>query len=283
MLFFLHMISIHCARGWPNLPLRAHIQPSESTDKNMAKLLASVSSEAEARIALAGEADIIDVKDPSRGALGAAAPSVVDAISRLSHKSNRVCSATTGDLPNDTQAVTQAVLGIGKTGVDFVKVGLFAQEGAQEHIRKLGTLATTHDLNLILVMFADREPDFSLLPLLARASFKGVMLDTVEKHSGGLRQCLSDAILTDFVSLARSHNLVCGLAGSLSVNDIPALLAVEPSLLGFRGALCKDNLRTDALCPHEMALVRAAIPTEPIPLCDAPAHYTLTRVARGVH
>ena len=43
----------------------------------MPKLLVSVRSAGEARSALAGGADLIDVKEPSRGPLGAADPAVI--------------------------------------------------------------------------------------------------------------------------------------------------------------------------------------------------------------
>ncbi len=44
------------------------------------RLLVSVVDAEEARVAAAAGADVIDVKDPSRGALGEAAPHVVRAV-----------------------------------------------------------------------------------------------------------------------------------------------------------------------------------------------------------
>src|SRR5262245_42397332 len=44
------------------------------------RLLVSVVNAAEARVAAAAGADVIDVKDPARGALGEAAPAVVRAV-----------------------------------------------------------------------------------------------------------------------------------------------------------------------------------------------------------
>ena len=64
----------------------------------MTRMLASVNGPAEAEIALAGGADIIDLKDPTRGALGAVASGVIGATVRAVGK-RRLVSAVAGDLP----------------------------------------------------------------------------------------------------------------------------------------------------------------------------------------
>ncbi|MCK5188991.1 MAG: hypothetical protein KAR12_02925, partial [Methylococcales bacterium] len=43
---------------------------------------------------------------------------------------------------------------------------------------------------------------------------------------------------------AKDSLLLCGLAGSLKVDDIPELLDLEVDYLGFRGALCEKSKRT---------------------------------------
>ncbi|MBC8129633.1 MAG: hypothetical protein H7Y08_04845, partial [Rhizobiaceae bacterium] len=45
----------------------------------MIRMLASVTGPEEARLALEGGADFIDLKDPSKGALGAVSPAVLRA------------------------------------------------------------------------------------------------------------------------------------------------------------------------------------------------------------
>ena len=61
---------------------------------------------------------------------------------------------------------------------------------------------------------------------------------------------------------AKDHGLTVGLAGSLRQEHVPALLALEPDLLGFRGALCQDGVRGGALDPAACRAVRALIPRE---------------------
>ena len=80
------------------------------------KLLVSVVSAAEARAALRGGADVIDVKDPSRGALGAPSPGG-DRGDRRGGRRRRAGERRAGDL-----ARTPPELRVG--GAAFVKAGL---------------------------------------------------------------------------------------------------------------------------------------------------------------
>jgi (5-formylfuran-3-yl)methyl phosphate synthase len=63
------------------------------------RLLVSVVSGEEAQHALAGGADIVDVKDPGEGALGAPAPSVLADVVRVVGAGAPV-SVALGDLPD---------------------------------------------------------------------------------------------------------------------------------------------------------------------------------------
>src|SRR3954447_6716394 len=90
----------------------------------MTLLLASVTGPDEAALMVAHGADIIDLKDPSNGALGALAPDVVRATVAAVH-GRRPVSAVTGNLPMEPEAIVAAVETMARTGVDYVKVGLF--------------------------------------------------------------------------------------------------------------------------------------------------------------
>ncbi|HEX6828752.1 MAG TPA: (5-formylfuran-3-yl)methyl phosphate synthase, partial [Burkholderiales bacterium] len=70
----------------------------------MTRLLASVADLQEARLAVAGGADIVDFKDPRRGALGALpAATVAECVAALGPAV--ITSATVGDLPLDPAAL----------------------------------------------------------------------------------------------------------------------------------------------------------------------------------
>lgn len=89
------------------------------------RLLASVTTPQEARLAMAGGADVIDAKDPARGALGALDSTTLRAI-RAVVASNVPLSATTGDLPVDQpQSIINEVARVAATSVDIVKIGFF--------------------------------------------------------------------------------------------------------------------------------------------------------------
>ena len=62
------------------------------------KLLVSVIDAAEARLALAGGVDIVDVKNPAEGSLGAPAPGVIAQV-RDVLSAHAPLSAAIGDLP----------------------------------------------------------------------------------------------------------------------------------------------------------------------------------------
>jgi uncharacterized protein (UPF0264 family) len=92
--------------------------------------------------------------------------------------------------------------------------------------------------------------------VLALAGCRGVMLDTADKRAGGLRRYLDDAALGAFVRRARDLGLLSGLAGSLRLDDVPPLLALQPDYLGFRGALCCAGERTRRLSLPALATLR---------------------------
>jgi uncharacterized protein (UPF0264 family) len=201
----------------------------------MSGFLASVRSAAEARIALAGGADIIDVKEPSSGALGRVDGETLAAIVETLG-GNRPASATIGDVVLDPDTIVAAVTETAATGVDIVKIGLFAGD-LDGTLAALAPLAGA-GIRLVAVIFADRAPDLAtLVPRCAAAGFAGIMLDTADKRAGPLTAHLSAGALARFVAAARARGLLSGLAGALRLADIPDLAALGADYLGFRSAL----------------------------------------------
>lgn len=224
----------------------------------MTWLLASVRDLAEAELAWAGGAELVDLKDPDRGALGAWPEAALrHAVARLGDRA--VLSATTGDLPMEPAGLVAAARATAATGVAYVKVGFFAGGDQAACAGALAAVAA-EGARLVAVLMADQEPDLDLLPRLAAAGFAGAMLDTADKRAGGLRRHLDEATLARFVATAQAQGLLCGLAGSLGLADIPPLVALGPDYLGFRGALCRGD-RSGALDPQALAAVREALQT----------------------
>lgn len=240
----------------------------------MTAMLASVRTLEEALFALEAGADFIDLKEPSRGALGA-----------LDHAAVRVCvkaiggrrpvSATIGDIVSmDPREMTAAVERMATTGVDYIKIGFFAHPRAFDCAEALAALADR--AQLVAVIFADepwsldpsasgradgvRDDFIALTNALADAGFTGAMLDTAHKTGKTLRDWRKDGELREFVNRARAYGLLTGLAGSLRKEDVPLLLTLDPDYLGFRGALCSGSNRNQNLDAKAFAKIRGVIP-----------------------
>ncbi|MDD5214543.1 MAG: (5-formylfuran-3-yl)methyl phosphate synthase [Methylococcales bacterium] len=224
----------------------------------MTGMLASVKNVAEAKIVLQANVDIIDLKQPEFGALGALPIKLVAEI--VTEINGRLpVSATVGDLPMDENLILNAVCEMAKTGVNFVKIGFFPSENWQVCVQKLASI--TENTRLIAVLFADTKPDFSIISHLKTAKFAGVMLDTMDKKNGSLTDVMTCETITAFVELAKTHNLLCGLAGSLRLENIAPLLPLNADYLGFRGALCAENNRVQSLELRALQQIRNAIHT----------------------
>ena len=118
----------------------------------------------------------------------------------------------------------------------------------------------TQKAHLIAVLFADRFNDSEgIISLLACAGFAGVMLDTADKTSGGVRSLWKDDKIAAFVAQAREHKLISGVAGSLGRDDIAPLCAIKPDYLGFRTALCENQKRTGTLSAEAVTQVQELI------------------------
>lgn len=227
-------------------------------------MLASVTSIDEAGMALDAEVDIIDLKQPARGALGALDIDQVKAIVKSIHGQCPI-SATIGDMPMQPELVFNAVQAMAETGVDYIKIGFFPGDDWQGTLAKLAGL-TQQNHALIAVLFADHAIDFGIMDDLKNAGFTGVMLDTMNKNNGSLTQIMAKAELERFVRYAKTKQLLCGLAGSLRMEDIAELVCYEPDYLGFRGALCLQHNRTSLLNKAAVVQVKQAIRFESRPL-----------------
>lgn len=213
----------------------------------MTGFLGSVRNLDEARVAAAAAVDILDLKAPEHGALGALDVAEVTQIVRRLGRSQRI-SATIGDLPLEPERIVAATRAMAATGVDYVKLGFFPGGDLVGTLSALEPLARS-GTRLVAVLFGDQDPSPELPRTLARAGFAGCMLDTADKTRGALTEICSLQTLSRFVTEVRRQGLLCGLAGSLRAHDIPALLPLGPDYLGFRGALCRGHERTQRIDP----------------------------------
>jgi (5-formylfuran-3-yl)methyl phosphate synthase len=232
------------------------------------QLLISVTDAREAAAAVAGGATIIDVKDPAAGSLGQAPADWVRAI-RSATPAHLPVSAALGDGPGDVGKVIRAALGLSEGGAAYVKVGL----RDTDERTALDTLRAVRDAlppltGLIAVGFADADragcPDpTALSELAAAAGADGCLLDTAVKDGRCLLDWLDEAALGAFVGGCHARGLLCGLAGSLNIDDLPRIAPGRPDIVGFRSAACDGDRVTGrvsaarvaalARCLHENA------------------------------
>lgn len=223
----------------------------------MTQLLASVTGVEEAIWALEYGADIIDLKNPSAGALGALPANVIrDVVSAIAGRA--ITSATVGDLPMEPDLLANAVWLTAKTGVNIVKVGFFTSENHAACIAAMKPIIE-QGVKVIAVLFADQKPDINILPLLSAAEFYGVMLDTARKDGLSLVDHQSLDALISFVNNAKASKLKSGLAGSLRMEHISCLQQAHPDYMGFRGALCQSYDRTTMLDKNKIAGIKKVL------------------------
>jgi uncharacterized protein (UPF0264 family) len=220
----------------------------------MSLFLASVTNLEEAAIALECGADLIDLKNPEQGALGALPVATIEQVTKFI-AGRKLVSATVGDLPMQPDILLNAVETISATGVDVVKIGFFPSSECHHCMQALQPV-TKRGIKLIAVFFADMFVPLNMLMDFAEAGFYGVMLDTANKDGNSLRNHLSIPALAEFVEEAHRLGLFVGLAGSLQYADIAPLSALQADYLGFRGALCINEQRVASIRRQHMQKVQ---------------------------
>lgn len=226
-------------------------------NQSKTQFLASVTCLHEAQMAIDADVDIIDLKNPLEGALGALPLSVVEEVVTFVNK-RKFVSATIGDLPMNPLLIKVAVDRLILTGIDIIKVGFFGNENHLDCINALKPY-TEKNIKIVAVLFADQQPNIELLNSLMAAGFYGVMIDTANKSLGDLLSHQSIGFLTTFTQKAKSLGLISGLAGSLTEKQIGLLKKTGVDYLGFRGALCSDRNRQTKIVLDKLMNVKKII------------------------
>ncbi|MDB2461492.1 (5-formylfuran-3-yl)methyl phosphate synthase [Gammaproteobacteria bacterium] len=201
----------------------------------MSKILASIKDLSEAKILINTDIDIIDLKDPSNGALGRLKTNDIEIIVNFIAK-KKLTSSTVGDLPNDEELISKNVKEVSSTNVDFIKIGVYENS----YIKTLCNMKSCK--KLIAVFFADKFlPTENEILDLKESDFSGIMLDTSNKKSGNLFNHVTYSQINNFLAIAKSMSLLTGIAGSINKTHIDDIIKLNPNYMGFRGALCENN------------------------------------------
>lgn len=237
----------------------------------MTRLLVSVRNATEALAALDGGAGWIDVKEPARGALGAADAVTIASVVRAVADRCPV-SAALGELDGHTCELTRQI----PHGVSLVKVGLagcgaeYVERSAErrdwrEAWAEVAT-ALPSDVALAAVVYADWQVAGAPCPADALAAGLSIgcstlLIDTFDKRGPALFDCWPVGELAEFTSEVRRAGLRLAVAGSLTLNTLELALRLAPDLVAVRGAACRagregevDTVRVrelvDAIAKH---------------------------------
>lgn len=229
----------------------------------MTRLLVSVRDETEAKIALAAGVDLIDVKEPSRGSLGAASPAVWHTISEVCRDTCPV-SAALGELLNDDVATLAAQT----NGLSYAKVGLAGCADRHDWLERWQACLAQlpGEVAAVAVAYADadraRSPRAEVVLDNAIAfGCRALLFDTYHKGSGDLFDHLPFARLRDLVWEAHSHGLLVVLGGSLNELAIPIARQLRVDYLAVRGAVCRvarDQCVDRSLIEHMLHALRSS-------------------------
>jgi (5-formylfuran-3-yl)methyl phosphate synthase len=219
----------------------------------MTALLVSVKNVEEALLALEAGADIIDLKDPSIGALGALdlieTKEIVRAIDARAQ-----LSATVGENHTSVSALAVDIDAYAKLGVDIIKIAVSSLFYEANFLSEM-TQLTNAGVKIVAVFFADEKVDLKLLEPLQNAGFYGAMLDTQAKRQNLLQVQAKDN-LQSFTQACKQHHLKSGLAGSLRLQHLGELLNCNATYIGFRGGVCDDFERKSSLSCHKVVEIK---------------------------
>lgn len=203
------------------------------------QLLVSVADADDAAAAAAGGADVVDAKDPARGALGAVAPSTFLRMRRIV---TSPISAAIGEADDDAR-VERDARAFHSAGAVFVKIGFAGTRDVAHLARVLEAARRGAPEAVVAVAYADANrvaaaSPAAVLAAAARAGVAGVLLDTADKSGPSVRQLMSPPALTEWVRTAREAKLRVAMAGKLTAGDLPFARDLGVDIAGVRGAAC---------------------------------------------
>ncbi|RAP53265.1 MAG: hypothetical protein BZ138_01405 [Methanosphaera sp. rholeuAM270] len=225
------------------------------------ELLVSAINLEEAKEATLGGADILDVKNPKEGSLGANFPWVINQISDYA-QDRIIVSTTIGDVPYKPGTVSLAALGSAVSGSNYVKVGLYGTKNYEEALEVMKAVVKTikdydDSITVVACGYADAHNIGSVLPqdipLVARDSNSDIaMLDTYVKDGHRLTDYMTKNQLHEFVELSHRLDLKVALAGSVNKEDIPLLKEINCDIMGVRGCVCTGGDRNKGTINREL-------------------------------
>jgi len=229
--------------------------------RNKLKIMVSITTPEEALNIIDCGVDIIDIKNPSEGALGANLPWITRNIINEVRKFSEV-SVTLGDMPYLPGTASLSALGAALLGVDYIKVGLLGPKNIKEALNISSSITRTFqefkvNAKLIIAGYADYKNQRCISPLILpkiaiQSGAWGLLIDVKEKNNNGLFNYLSFEELKKFVDESHSLGLNVALAGSLGLNDVQTIIKIGSDIMGVRRGVSISQHGTYIIDRHKV-------------------------------
>ncbi len=215
-------------------------------------LLVSVRTAAEALTALAGGADVIDVKEPDRGPLGRADDETISAVVQAVNGRAPVTAAM-GELIDLIDARKRGDSRCLAPGVSLFKIGMAGCAALADWRSRweagntlLAASSSSREAQPVAVVYADwrvaqsPRPEDVLTAAIERRC-PVLLIDTCSKSAGSLFDHWPAQDLERFLDRSWRQNLAVVLAGSLAGQHIGAAAQLSPDLIAVRAAACEGG------------------------------------------
>lgn len=219
----------------------------------MLLLISPINAE-EALESIEGGADIVDVKNPKEGSLGANFPWVIKNIREITPESMHV-SATLGDVPYKPGTVSLAAAGAVVSGADYIKVGLYGTKNYDEALEVMENVVKSvkefdDDALIVASGYADAHRVGAVDPMeiprvAADAGADLAMVDTAVKDGKTLFDFMDVDKLQKFNDTIHDYGLKSALAGSIKKDQLKLLHDIGCDVVGIRGAACTGGDRNN--------------------------------------
>ena len=242
---------------------------------NKINYLVSVKSKQESTLACKSGVDFIDIKDPSKGALGVAKIETVTEIVKNVKKigfSGLISTTFEDTKSRKSDAEREVFFKYLLSGIDLLKIGItnshlscenffnYFNKSLIEEIKKNTKIKEKKFLVPVLLM--SKNFDFSVLSKILTSHifdlYYGLMIDTNIKDNGSLFDLFTKKEIIEIKKLCVEKKLNFGIAGSLKSSDISLVKEINPTWVGFRGGVCKKG-RTGELCTKKIIAIKLAI------------------------
>ena len=191
-------------------------------------------------------ADIVDLKNPKIGALGAwKKTDIILALRKF--KTKKIISATLGNIKN-LKILEKKFAEYDELGLDYIKIGCFFNS-----INELKDLISmikkkNKQTKIVLVFFAENYKLLNQLNsnwnILLKGNIKNILIDTLNKKKEGLLKSIKINFLELTIKNAKKIGIGVGLAGKIKFSELTKIKNLKPQIIGFRSAICEKKHRS---------------------------------------